>query len=103
MHDEYKVDGETGKPVLITDYNVTRGGVDMVDFMCSRITTSGRTQRWPMFIFYRLLDISGINSMRIIQFANPFDKPIRRSFIYELSLAVMKENLMECSKLKNLP
>jgi len=44
MHDEDKMDVETGKPIQIMDYNATKGeGVDIVDLICSRISTSRRT------------------------------------------------------------
>nr|CAI5836105.1 unnamed protein product [Callosobruchus analis] len=70
--------------------------------MCSRITTSRRTQRWPMNIFFRLLDIAGINSFRIFQMNNPFDKTIRRRYLYNLSLELMQENLKERAKLRSI-
>jgi len=37
------------------DYNFTKRGVDTVELICSRISTR-RTQRWPMTIFFRVLD-----------------------------------------------
>jgi hypothetical protein len=61
VHDTDTVDKDTGKPVQIVDYNCTKGRVDNVHLMCSRITTWRRTQWWPMNIFFRLLDISVIN------------------------------------------
>nr|CAH7758864.1 unnamed protein product [Callosobruchus chinensis] len=103
LHDTDTVDELTGKPIQIADYNSTKGGVDTVDLMCSRITTSRRTQRWPMNIFFRLLDIAGINSFRIFQMNNPFDKSIRRRYLYNLSLELMKENFKERAKLRTLP
>nr|CAH7721810.1 unnamed protein product [Callosobruchus chinensis] len=97
LHDTDTVDGLTGKPIQIANYNSTKGGVDTVDLMCSRITTSRRTQRWPINIFFRLLDIAGINSFRIFQMNNPFDKSIRRRYLYNLSLELMKENFKDLS------
>nr|CAI5828148.1 unnamed protein product [Callosobruchus analis] len=99
LHDTDTVDELTGKPIQIADYNSTKGGVDTVDLMCSRITTS---RRWPMNIFFRLLDIAGINSFRIFQMNNPFDKTIRRKYLYNLSLELMQENLKERAKLRSL-
>jgi len=54
------VDDKTGKPVQVMDYNATKGGVDSIDLMCSRIFFSRRTKKWPMIIFFRYLDIAGI-------------------------------------------
>nr|CAI5850239.1 unnamed protein product [Callosobruchus analis] len=102
LHDTDTVDELTGKPIQIADYNSTKGGVDIVDLMCSRITTSRRTQRWQINFFFHLLDIAGINSFRIFQMNNPFDKTIRRRYLYNLSLELMQENLKERAKLQSL-
>lgn len=104
MHDSDVINNDVKKPIQIMDYNFTKGGVDTVDIMCSRISNSRRTQRWPMTIFFRLLDLAGINSLRIFQFNNHHIKNnTRRSYLYELSLELMNENLKERSKINSLP
>lgn len=62
MHDNNFTDTESGKPYQIMDYNATKGGVDTVDLMSARYSTSRTTRKWPMVVFYRLLDIANINS-----------------------------------------
>lgn len=62
MHDDNVTDEGTGKPYQIMDYNATKGGVDTVDLMCARCSTSRNTRRWPMVVFFRLLDLAAINS-----------------------------------------
>lgn len=62
MHHNVAVDETTGKPEIIHFYNLTKGGVDEIDKKCSIYTCSRRTRRWPMTIFYRMLDISTVNS-----------------------------------------
>jgi hypothetical protein len=73
------------------DYNATKGGVDTVDLMSARCSTSRTTRR--MVVFYRLLDIAGINSFKIFRANNPNNKILRRTYIYNLALALMEENL----------
>lgn len=46
LNDENEADDKTGKPLQVMYYNVTKGVVDTVDLMCSRISTSRRTKRW---------------------------------------------------------
>lgn len=100
MHDYDTKDPDTNKPSQIQDYNITKGGVDTVDLMCSRISTSRRTQRWPMVVFFRLLDLAGINSRRIFQFNSPGVKNnSRREYLFELALELMADNLKERSKI----
>lgn len=95
LHDKNEVDDETGKPVQVMDYNATKGGVDTVDLMCSKISTSRRTKRWPMIIFFRYLDIAGINSMRIYQMNNGMKTFVRREYLFDLAIELMDDNLRE--------
>lgn len=67
MHHCESVDENTGKPEIIAYYNSTKGGVDEIDKKCSIYTCSRRTRRWPMVIFYRMLDISTVNAHVLYQ------------------------------------
>lgn len=74
------------------DCNATKARVDMVDFMYSRIIISRRTNWWPMVIFFWLIGLAGINSLRIFQFNNPnIRKNTRRQ--YKISMVLMNEKL----------
>lgn len=61
-HPSASTDEETNKPTMIVDYNHTKGGVDEVDKKCAIYSCSRKTRRWPQAIFYRLLDLAGVNS-----------------------------------------
>jgi len=56
------VDTSTHKPEMIMFYNKTKGGVDGLDRKCSVFSSKKRSLRWPMTIFFRIVDIAGINS-----------------------------------------
>lgn len=62
MHHTPSIDPNTQKPEITMFYNGTKGGVDMLDQICAIYSTSRRTQRWPMAIFYRMLDVSAANA-----------------------------------------
>jgi len=62
MHNDTSVNSETKKPEVIHFYNSTKGGVDTVDQMCGNYSVSRRTRRWPLSIFFQLLNIAGINA-----------------------------------------
>ena len=47
-------------------YNKTKGGVDSHDQKCSLFTTARRTNRWPMRLFYGILDCSIVNAFVIM-------------------------------------
>lgn len=53
LNHDNKIDESTGdlsKPEIITDYNSTKGGVDMVDQLCSNYNCARSMRRWPYFI-----------------------------------------------------
>ena len=62
MHSDNDVDQESGKPVMIMDYNKTKAGVDRVDQLCHSYSVQKRTKRWPLAYFYNCLNVAGINA-----------------------------------------
>lgn len=89
MHHKKETDIETGKPAMIIDYNKTKGGVDEVDKKCSNYSTSRRTRRWPMAIFYRLVDISGINCYVLYNDCDNTEKKSRGQFLLSLGRSLV--------------
>lgn len=51
-----------GKPALIQHYNRTKGGTDNFDKLVHDHTVSRKTLRWPMRIFFGMLDQAIVNS-----------------------------------------
>ncbi|XP_045450544.1 piggyBac transposable element-derived protein 4-like [Melitaea cinxia] len=82
------VDNTNGKPDIILFYNQTKGGVDSFDQMCSSMSTNRKTNRWPMTVFYGMLNMSFVNSY-IIYCHNKLsrkEKPLsRKNFIKKIS------------------
>lgn len=85
MHHDKSIDSESGKPEIIEFYNITKGGVDALDEKCTKYSTSRRTRRWPMAIFFNLLNISLVNSYVI--FSSFPDNPKQSRFDFIKSLA----------------
>lgn len=85
MHDDAQINEQIGKPEIIMDYNATKGGVDTVDKMCETYNCARRTNRWPMVIFYSLMNVAGINSYIIFGLNNFNIKTNRRKFLETLS------------------
>lgn len=68
MHHSPEEDEPSGKPEIIAFYNLTKGGVDGVDQKCANYTSSRRTRRWPMVVFFTLVDVGcGVNSYILYQ------------------------------------
>lgn len=87
--------GESSKPDIVTFYNITKSGVDSVDQKSAAYNASRNTRRWPMAIFYNLLNIAGINSFVVHKSNARADSTIteRRLFLKELGLMLVKENM----------
>ncbi|KAH9632636.1 hypothetical protein HF086_004754 [Spodoptera exigua] len=94
MHHIKETDSATNKPIMIIDYNKTKGGVDEVDKKCSNYSCSRRTRRWPMTLFYRLIDMSGVNAYVLYNKCNNKSNINRGQFLLclarELVLPEMK-------------
>lgn len=85
-HHDDAIHSVTGKPAMIIDYNKTKGGVDK---LCSTYNCARASRRWPMVIFYSLMNIAGINSF-IIYTANNIDKNVqRKDFLLELGFSLL--------------
>lgn len=72
------------KTEIITFYNGTKGGVDTAEQMCGTYSVQRNTQRWPMVIFYAMMNIGGINSI-VIYLGNQLGSIARRIFLKNLA------------------
>ena len=105
LHNNNKIDEETGsarKPEIVTFYNTTKGGVDTVDQMSSVYNCARNTRRWPMEIFYRLLNIASINGF-IIYCKNGNEPMKRRKFLKKLCYELVQEHLKNRTTIDSLP
>ena len=63
MHPDISVGSdEKQKPETIDFYNSTKYGVDVVDQMTRKYTVKAGSRRWPMQVFYNVLDLAAINA-----------------------------------------
>ncbi|XP_055850586.1 piggyBac transposable element-derived protein 4-like [Episyrphus balteatus] len=70
-HHEDKIDEVTKKPAVIMDYNSTKGGVDTFDRLATVYTCKRKTNRWPVTLFYNLLDCAGVAAYRMFDVCQP--------------------------------
>lgn len=89
MHRDDVIDESCGKPEIIVDYNKSKGGVDVVDKLCAQYNCARNTRRWPMVVFYSLLNMAAINSNIIYLSNNKEIKPNRRHFLENLSAELL--------------
>uniref|UniRef100_A0A3P8SVH4 PiggyBac transposable element-derived protein domain-containing protein n=1 Tax=Amphiprion percula TaxID=161767 RepID=A0A3P8SVH4_AMPPE len=81
-------DGEKTKPAAILDYSRCKGGVDNLDKVVGTYSCRRKTSRWPLALFYNLLDVSAYNAFVLWKAIHPeweFSKTYqRRVFLEEL-------------------
>ncbi|XP_050306964.1 uncharacterized protein LOC126743786 [Anthonomus grandis grandis] len=86
MRHDNSVNETTKKPEIIPFSNETKFGVEALDAKCALYLVSRRTNRWPMAIFFAILNIAGVNSRVLYQFASK-EWPTRKcTQMYESSL-----------------
>lgn len=93
MHHSNEVDKDTGKPEIILFYNSTKGGVDALDEKCTIYSSNRRCRRWPMVIFFTLLNISLVNAHVIFDAFQGNSSTTRYNFIKNLAQTLMEPHL----------
>ncbi|XP_069178889.1 piggyBac transposable element-derived protein 4 isoform X2 [Procambarus clarkii] len=76
------------KPHVILDYDATKGGVDQLDVLVKNYTCKRISNRWPLVVFYWMVDIAGYNSFVSFTEKNPtaYEGPRqRRKFLTVLA------------------
>src|SRR5664279_3402526 len=72
MHNQPEVDtdSEARKPFAILDYNSTKGAVDSFDQQIGYYSCARKTNRWPMRLFYFIVDSACFNSSVVFRMSN---------------------------------
>ena len=86
-------DEDAGKEEINVFYNHEKGGVDSHDQMCALYTAAIKTNRWPMKVFYGMVDSSALNAYLIFTHIVPIfgeKRPNKQSkFLKELSISLI--------------
>lgn len=93
QHDEDSIDpssGEAHKPDIVTFYNRTKSGVDANDELQKSYSVSRVSNRWPLTIFFTIMNIGAINSYIIFR-SNTNSKRPRSDYLRELAKSLMKD------------
>lgn len=95
MHHDEAIDPQSGddrETEIITFYSVTKGAVDAVNKMCASYSVSKKSSRWPLTLFYSILNVSRINA-QVILASNLRVTEKRRAFLKRLALELMEEHM----------
>ncbi|KAL4126047.1 hypothetical protein QTP88_010279 [Uroleucon formosanum] len=82
----------------------TKTGVDLVDQYCQNSNVARNTKRWPMVIFYNLLNVAAINALCIYKANHTENIKIKRiDFLQDLSWELIKPQIQFRSTIETLP
>nr|CAI5858234.1 unnamed protein product [Callosobruchus analis] len=103
MHTNDEVDQSSGKSEVNLFYNATKGGVDVFDQLCHSKSTARRTKRWPLRVFYGMLDGGAVNAYVIYEANNvSARKTPRKKFLLQLANDLAKEHMKKRLEIPNL-
>lgn len=106
LHHDDTIDPSTAeklKPEIITFYNHTKGGVDNLDKLSATYDVARNTRRWPMVVFYSMMNMAGVNSQIIFACNNKTYKIERRLYLRDVGLSLTREYLERRSHETNVP
>lgn len=106
LHDDDTIDKDTGdafKPEVITYYNKNKSGVDTVDQLKSIYSVARITCRWPLTVFFSVLNIAGINGFIIFRANNIDLRKSRRLYLKSLASELVKNHIKSRLMNQSLP
>jgi len=81
---------------MVLNYYASKAGVDTMDQMVRTYSSKRMTRRWPMVLFYNLLDVSVLNAFIMWIHLNPIWMNgilyKRRIFLTELGNQLVRDN-----------
>lgn len=102
MHHNVEINEEKNKPEIVNFYNKTKCGVDLLDMRCAVYASSRRTRRWPLAVFFRLLNIASINSCILYLCYKDSQMVTRFQFIKDLAKTLIEPHLRKRLQVPNL-
>ena len=107
MHYEPIVaESEPFKPEIIQFYNQTKRGVDNLDKLVRTYSSIRKCNRWPVTLFFYLIDIAAYNALVCYVFLNPNyhkGKLSRRRFLEELAFQLNGKDTHNAPDTSNPP
>jgi len=95
--DDTVADDEKAKPEIITYYNATKSGVDVLDKLVRTYTCKRPSKRWTVCFFWNMIDIAAYNAFVLWITANPTwnsgKSHVRRLYLRELGKQLLAEHV----------
>ncbi|XP_039967492.1 uncharacterized protein LOC120779364, partial [Bactrocera tryoni] len=110
MHNDADI-ADSGKPEIIEYYNRTKGGVNRMDQMFAEYPTQRQIKRWPLAMFFNMLDITALAAYIVYDLNNPMlpwrthnkRKQILRSLAEALCMPIIEARAINRQVTRNFP
>lgn len=79
-------------PETVHYYNKTKVGVDVLDQMARRYSVKAPTGRWPVAVFYNILDLAAVNAHILFKKCT-YEQVSRRNFIMRLAIELRSDHM----------
>ncbi|CAJ1064709.1 dual specificity protein phosphatase 26 isoform X1%2C partial [Xyrichtys novacula] len=100
-------EGPKKKPKMITDYNRCKGAVYTLDQLVHNFSCQRRSRRWPLTLFFNMLDISAFNAYVIYTHVDPSwnegKQARRRLFLHDLASVLTAPEIMRRQTVPRTP
>lgn len=96
----------TNKQDIIRDYKSAKNSVSVLNERLKMYSVKRKTNRWPMIVFFKLLDIACNNAFIVWMLCNPnwsSGKNKKREFLKQLALGLTEGQIQLRSKIPSLP
>ena len=91
MHQSVKIEkNDACIPETIRLYNSTKFGVDVTDQMARKYSVKSKSRRWPLQVFFNILDLAGINAW-ILYKETTGSLISRQNFLFQLGEELISE------------
>lgn len=102
-HATDEINTESGKPLAIHDYDEQKVDGDLFDKALRSYTCKRKSNRWPMLLFYNMIDVAALAALRLYELSHPLwnvnKRDKRRIFLKELAHDLAKNQLeTRCKK-----
>ena len=91
---------DSRKPAMVTDYNRTKGEVDLMDECVETFTCRRKTTRWPLLLYFNLLDVAANNAF-LLMMRNGYSGD-RAAFIRALTMQLATPNMLRRLELQRV-
>jgi len=83
------------KPEIVLYYNKTKEASNIFEQLCHEYTVSRKTHRWPIRIFYGMMDQAAVNSFVLYTLNADNQVMTRDKFMLDLSMTLIKPYFIE--------